>query len=337
MHLSTLASVAGMVVSALQQRGMDGRDVLRQAGLDPARLDDPHARYPYTGMTRLWQQAVAVTDDACFGLTASQHFNVASLHGLGFAWLASDTLVDAMQRMVRYFKVATTATGLSLDLVDNRYALRIDATIPGAAPAPASMDFAAGVIIALCRLSIGESFRPLRVCLAHPPPDPGCTERLIQALRTRIEFDTEAMVVEIARDPAETPLPFRNQELAHANENVLIRYLAELDRSAVGARVKARLVDALPAGAVSEKAMADSLHMSTRSLQRRLRDEDTTYKQLLDTTRHELAVRYLGPSGMSVTEVTYLLGFSDPSNFSRAFKRWQGLSPSAYRDQIGAA
>jgi AraC-like DNA-binding protein len=333
MVLTTLASVAGMIVSTLEQRGIDGYRVLADAGLDPARLQDPNGRYPYAGMTRLWRRAVSVTGDECFGLVVSQRLNVASLHGLGFAWLASDTLVDAMQRVARYFKVATTATQLSVDRQSDRYSLRFDVFDKNEMPAAASMDYAAGVIVALCRLSIGENFRPLLVRLPHPSPGQACATQMIQTLRTQIVFDASNLVIDVGRDVADATLPFRNQELAHANEEVLIRYLAELDRNAIAARVKARLVDTLPAGAVSEKVMAESLHMSLRSLQRRLKNENTSYKALLDKTRHELAVRYLGTSGLSVTEVTYLLGFSDPSNFSRAFKRWRGMTPSAFIDQ----
>ena len=82
--------------------------------------------------------------------------------------------------------------------------------------------------------------------------------------------------------------------------------------------------------------MASSLNLSVRSLQRKLSDENTNYKHLLDETRRELAMNYLGNSRLTINEITYLLGFSDPSNFTRAFRRWQGESPSNYRArQIG--
>ena len=131
-------------------------------------------------------------------------------------------------------------------------------------------------------------------------------------------------------------MPFSNRELAHANEAVLKRYLAAIEGDTVSSQVKLRVVDTLPAGPVSEADVANALFMSTRSLQRRLRDEGTTFKQLLDDTRSELAIRYLDAPQHSVTEVTYLLGFSDPSNFARAFRRWHGVSPSHYRDARAA-
>jgi AraC-like DNA-binding protein len=96
-------------------------------------------------------------------------------------------------------------------------------------------------------------------------------------------------------------------------------------------RVKVALLEHLPSGHVSEEEIAQGLHLSLRTLQRKLRDEGTSYKELLDETRRELATEYIKNPHVSISEITYLLGFSEPSNFSRAFKRWTGSSPSAFR------
>ena len=96
-------------------------------------------------------------------------------------------------------------------------------------------------------------------------------------------------------------------------------------------RVRARLIDLLSAGDVAQQDVADSLHMSLRTLQRKLHKENTSYKALLEETRRQLAGQYLRQARLSVSEVTYLLGFSEPSNFTRAFKRWTGHTPSEFR------
>jgi AraC-like DNA-binding protein len=96
-------------------------------------------------------------------------------------------------------------------------------------------------------------------------------------------------------------------------------------------QVKTKLVDHLPSGAITEKDIADLLNMSLRSLQRKLEEKGYTYKQLLEETRRELAEQYIRNSRLSLGEITYMLGFSELSNFSRAFKRWTGKSPQHYR------
>ncbi|MEE9265906.1 MAG: helix-turn-helix transcriptional regulator, partial [Gammaproteobacteria bacterium] len=105
------------------------------------------------------------------------------------------------------------------------------------------------------------------------------------------------------------------------------------DRSSAAMQVRARLTEQLSSGHATQNSVADALHMSLRTLQRRLNDEGTSYKGLLDETRRELAAHYMAETHRSINEITYLLGFSEPSNFSRAFRRWTGKSPSAYRAQ----
>ena len=99
------------------------------------------------------------------------------------------------------------------------------------------------------------------------------------------------------------------------------------------ARCQARLLEHLCSGEVSEDAMAEQLHMSRRTLQRKLAKADLTYQKLVDDTRRDLAMRHLEDPRHSVTDVTFLLGFSQQSAFTRAFKRWTGMSPSEYRAQ----
>ena len=87
----------------------------------------------------------------------------------------------------------------------------------------------------------------------------------------------------------------------------------------------------ISSGGITEKQIAECLNLSLRSLQRKLEDKGYNYKNLLEETRRELAEQYIRNSNLSISEITYMLGFSEPSNFSRAFKRWTGKSPQSYR------
>jgi AraC-like DNA-binding protein len=333
---STLTSVALSITRTLESRGVDTHALLREVGLDPARMQDPNARYPFSAMTRLWLAATEATGDPCLGLEIGQRFHPTNLHGIGFAWLASDTLLDAFRRLVRFFRVATTAGEAALESHADHYALRLRPLAPAIQPAPAAQDATAAVLYELCRTICGSAFRPQRIELPHSRPADPCAMLFSEQLRCQVDFDAEDFVFRVDRATAEQSLPYGNAELAHANERVLIDYLADLDRHAVAAQVKARLVDTLPAGTVTEQDMAASLNLSVRSLQRKLSDEKTSYKHLLEETRRELAMSHLGNSRLTINEITYLLGFSDPSNFTRAFRRWQGELPSSYRArQIG--
>ena len=111
----------------------------------------------------------------------------------------------------------------------------------------------------------------------------------------------------------------------------MIEYLGKLDENNIVDRVTAVIVDMLPSGGIADEKIAESLNMGVRSLQRRLKDHQASFSGLLENTRRELSREYLRDPKHSVNEVAYLLGFSEPGNFSRAFKRWYGQTPSEFR------
>ena len=146
-----------------------------------------------------------------------------------------------------------------------------------------------------------------------------------------MEFSAPDNVLYFSKESLEAHLLTANPRLARINDRAITEYLAQFDKESTAMRVRAKLIGLLSAGNVTQQEVADSLHMSLRTLQRKLSDENTSYKDLLDETRKQLANQYLRQACLSVSEVTYLLGFSEPSNFARAFKRWTGRTPSEFR------
>jgi AraC-like DNA-binding protein len=136
-------------------------------------------------------------------------------------------------------------------------------------------------------------------------------------------------------DPAvvSESLATANPELVRVNDQVVTDYLARLDREDVIMRVRSELIERLPSGQVDEADIASSVNLSRRSLQRKLRERGVSFSELLDSSRRELGLQYVRDPQYSLNEVAYLLGFAEPGNFSRAFKRWYGKSPSQYRIQ----
>ena len=114
------------------------------------------------------------------------------------------------------------------------------------------------------------------------------------------------------------------------------RLMRELENAkSMRGRVEAVLIPMLHKGDVAMETVARKLGTSRRSLQRRLKDEDMGYEALLDALRHRMALNYLSGGRTSVNETAYLIGFSDPSAFSRAFKRWTGTSPRGWQEREG--
>jgi len=336
MHSSLLASTTLVVWKAVETYGLDARALFERAGLDPVNLADPTARYPYRDVRKVWELAIEETGDPCFALTAARHWHPSNFHALGYAWLASRSLKEALQRLIRYFRVVTTdPETLSLVETDVAYEFLIDASSVVYRGLDEEYEFILAILVGACRLSLGEGFSPRRVCLQRSPSS--CEDRYATFFGCRPEFDASNYLLSFDKAALEQRLPTGNAEVARANDQVLLSYLAQLNRSDLVMRVKVALVENLPSGQVSKEQIAESLGVSLRTLQRKLHDEGTSFKQLLDETRRELAEGYIESAQVSLGEITYLLGFSEASNFSRAFKRWTGSSPAEFRRGGSAA
>ena len=126
------------------------------------------------------------------------------------------------------------------------------------------------------------------------------------------------------------PLVSGNAELAAEADRIATRCIEELAPGSAAARVRALILEAMPSGDVDQDGIARALNQSASTLQRRLREEGTSYQRLLDATRRELAVDYLKDGRHSLADITFLLGFADQSNFTRAFRRWTGKTPRQF-------
>jgi AraC-like DNA-binding protein len=329
MHATALASSHMLLWKAAESYGLDPAALFREAGLDPEKIKDAEARYDEEASMRLLELVSVASGDPCFGLRVGTFWHPSSLHGLGFAWMASASLQESLERLVRYFRILIVGERLQLEQAREGFRLSIETPMEYPRAPDLLYDLMLTAVVHMCRLSAGEDFNPLRVLLRRP--EPSCAEQYTEYFRAPVEFEAGRDALLLPGDALTAPLPTANLEIAHASEKVIQSYLAGLDRTEIAVQVTAKLVDMLPSGEASEQAVADALHMSLRSLQRKLKAEGASYKTLLDSTRRDLAVQYVRSSRMSINEITYLLGFSEPGNFSRAFKRWTGNSPSEYR------
>lgn len=327
---TALTSWAKAIRKALDAAGVDSARLFAEAGLDRAALDDPNARYSVEATTRLWGLAVAATGDETFGLTVARHINQTTFHALGYSLIASNTLREVFERMLRYFRLISDAAELTFELDGERYRFAICPPERGPQPAPEAIDAFSFLVVRLCRGLYRREFSPLAVSLQRPAPrNLAAYER---AFRAPLKFGDRQNAIWFARDVFEQKLEGANPELARQNDEVVVRYLAQMQKQNLRARVHAALIEQLPQGEPSQGKVASALHMSPRNFQRKLAEEGTSYTELLNDTRRDLALSYVRDPGYGLGEITYLLGFSDASSFNRAFKRWTGQAPSAYRN-----
>ena len=318
---------------ALDARHLDGQAIFERAGLTLSDSQDPDSRFPMQAMQQVWKQIAREVSDPCFGLEVAKHWHPSHFHALGYAWLASNTLLDAYRRLTRYGHIMNDALRIKLEETAGEVLLRLgldNRMIADAHTEPAAIDASMATLVQMSRYIYGDDFKPLHMMVMRARPD--CMAEYTAYFRCGIEFEADYNGVIIAREVREKRLSTGHQNLAMLHDQVLIDYLSKLNKDDISMQVKKSLVDNLSGGEVSEEKMADALHMSPRSLQRKLQQQGTSYKKLLDETRRELALTYVKNRQRSFGEITFLLGFTEQSNFTRAFKRWEGVSPSEYRE-----
>jgi len=181
----------------------------------------------------------------------------------------------------------------------------------------------------MCRSLIGREFSPLRIELRRPRPLK--VDDFERVLRAPLKFGATHNRLVFESGSMECALEGGNPELARHSDAIALQYLARIERDNIQARVRDLLMERLDKSEPSQEEVAEHLYMSARTLQRKLGDCGTTYKEILDETRHSLALAYLSAPEHSVSDITHLLGFSCGSSFTRAFRRWTGKSPSNWR------
>lgn len=335
MSKTTLTSWALLVWATLEESGYDARTLFLKAGLDPTSLGDGTARYPMNKMHRLWDFVIDATGDPCFGIKVGRHWNATSFHALGFAWLASESLCEALFRLHRYSHIVNDSLQTSVSMNDNRCVLEFSSTEKQHTLHPAAIDAGVAAVVTMCRMLCGQSFHPIEVHIAHA--NTHCASEMERFMCSPVSYGSDSNHIILDTNFSTRELSTANPELVRINEQAAIQYMESLAESNLADQVKSRIMKLLPSGEVSEDVVAGMLNMSSRTMLRRLNEEGTNYKLLLDETKKELAEKYLLDSQLSINEIAYLVGFTEQANFSRAFRRWYGVSPSKWRDLLGQA
>lgn len=335
-HFSALSSWVLLIARAIDSYGLDSRRLFAEAGLDHFKLRDPVARFPFPAVDRLWRLAAEASGDPAFGLKVASFWHPTTLHALGYAWLASNNLEEAFARAARYTRLVNTAAGgvLHIEKTPYTFAIVVDQRNMDPRPSPSSVDAALSMLLVMCREAYGEQFNPVKMTLRRQ--NPGCEDRYQALFRCPVVFSQSEDALWLDPESVVEPLATANPELVRINDRVAAEYLAKLDRSDIVTRVRAHLIERLPGGGGDEAQAAAELHLSQRSLQRKLRAEGVSFSELLEDTRRELGRDYVRDTQLSINEISYLLGFTEPGNFSRAFRRWYGKTPSEYRGSARA-
>ena len=330
MTATIFAPAAGIVWKCLESHGIDPDPLYRELHIDPEVTKNPNKRVPFNTIDLLRSKAVEMSGDPCFGLKIGCGWHPSYYGALGYAWLASSTLRNAFQRLSRYLQVITNAGMIELE--ENKEGLSMLFNINEIPiDIAASEDVILAEVITMCRANCGEEFDPVSVSFTHAKPV--CSGTYYALFRCPVEFGAPELRITLSLETVDKQLTTSNPALVKLNEQYMIEYLAHQDSASVTQQVQNAIIKRLPSGSVSDAVISDDLYTSARTLQRQLKNEGTTFKTIHNDVRRELSEKYIYDESLSLSEISFLLGFSDISSFSRAFKRWTGYPPSAYRQE----
>ena len=329
---TTLASITGLLATSLREEyGLDPEPVFLQAGLPLAPPESPQLRYPLAKIRKLWDLSREASGDEEIGLKTGWYAKPGHFYAFGYSWLASSTLLGAMQRLTRYIKLMSTASvDVSLTETADSYALSAVFPDKSAMPPKEGIDCGLTALLALCDIVAEKTIRPIRVesvrpITVHP-------EAYREALGAPIRFSADVGVLHFDKAAMRAPLPFGTPDIARATDRIAEQYIETLDPHNVASQVSRLLIDLLPSGDADQDLVSRRLNRSTSTLQRQLQGEGLSYREVLESTQRSLAETYLRDKKHSHAQIAYLLGFSEQSSFSRAFKRWMSMSPRQYQD-----
>lgn len=318
------------IMKTLVRKGFEPGRFFEAVGFDTALLKDVEARIEDSELERLMIAAAEYTKDEHFGLHQGQLMDIADMGILGYVMMHSGTVADALSAYRRYNMILCSGYNLDWDVHGSTVAIRLFASSPGTRMSRHCMeDMACSLYCLIGRLS-NRRIELQDLTFTHPSPADQAPYSAAFGILPR--FGSDANILRMSKDVLDFPILYADPKLLGMFERVA----AETKNKLLGGeefsdRVFHWLMSCMPSHFPTLKQTADSFHMSARTLQNKLKEENTSYNDLSVRVRKELALNYLQKKEYSIGEIAYLLHFSEPSAFHSAFKKWTGVAPGQYR------
>lgn len=333
MKYSISAGTVNLILSFLEQKGINRHAFCKALQLDENILRDPDERISTERMQALWRMASAQTQ-AGISLEFGTYVNPYGLGVISYLLMNCPTLGMALEKLCRYQDVVCAGIVTHVEIHSNRCQVRLEIVDEDIVEPIYAVNSELSTYVKLIEALIGES---LPVDLVEFPYD--TPTDLVMHLKV---FGTESIVFNSANTSIWFPAVYLNKQIPHSNaslfplfEKHLNEHLTKVQQSdTMSYKVRTEIIRLLKGEEPKLIMVARALGIGERSIQLRLDEEGTSFRELLEEVRKELALSHLKENKVSTADVSFLLGFSEPSVFSRAFKKWTGMSPNAYRKTL---
>lgn len=315
------------LASLLRKQGIDPDALFSEHGLSLDDTASPECQVNVEHTSNLLSASEVLLQDPSLGINMARQSEYSVFGGLGLALSAGGSLLSVLQRMTRYHRLISNVVRTELVVDDSEVSIHFYPSA-GHTPHPQGMQYVLASLVRLVRIRLDAKLNPLQVLVAHD--DAAYCARMARYFRVEPRQADHYAIV-FARDAANAQLHSSDSQLAAMLDATLNERLAAQEKGSLVIQLSLWIEGQLPEGEPSLTDAAAQFHMSVRSLQRRLGEEALTWKQLVERIRRTLVERHLKVPGTTVTQLAFLLGFSDVSSFSRAFKKWYGVSPTQFR------
>jgi AraC-like DNA-binding protein len=292
--------------------------------------EDPDTRVPVRVVQQFLSAALAITQDQELGLRAAGYIDAGDHDVLEYAASSASTWGEALGVVFRYIRLLSDTSDFSLEITGEQAVMRLDSRLP---LLRAALDFQIASVLVAAQYWVAELPRTGQVWF--PYPKPASTHMHEQLFGQRVlRFEAPFAAFAFDRTLLDTPLSTADPKLHSVLRRQAEQMLRELPSTeGLSDRVRKLVMELLASGNINSTHVAERLKMSRRTLIRRLEQEGTTYKDILEDARRRMAENHLVTTDLTIHELAFLLGYSETAPFSRAFKRWTSLSPAEYREQ----
>jgi AraC-like DNA-binding protein len=333
MNRSSSSTWVKGIVDMFASQHLDVPSLLRYADITAAELDCPGARIGADAVTKLWEKAVQDAGNPALGLDRELVSRFVNFDVVGHAMLSSPDLRSGLNSLARYLALVSDAATFELQADNANSWLVLGHTGTTLRVPRQRQEYGMLSLLTLCQWLTRREVRALAVEFAFPHPVSEQPYRT--AFGCPLRFGQPATRLLLAEADLATPLPSRSPAMLELHERIMDERLTSMGTTSIVHKVREAVMGRLSRGEPRREDIAAQLGLTDRTLQRRLRAENTSFQQLLDDARCELARKYLAQDGLPVSALADLLGFGDASNLFRACKRWFGMSPGEYRKALG--
>lgn len=315
-----------MAYKAMQNAGVDADAVLAKVGLNKSILTQPELRTPHDAQEWFWQAMEEVSGDPHVGLHIGPHMPIFKGQVLEYLFLSSPTFGEGLKRALNYQRLLSDAA--NAELIDHGKQVFLKQMLWSKKLAHLNECASVGVIKFFSFVTDG-AFAPIEVHFSHPRhADQREYERVFGC---PVKFEMPDVGIFFDRELMDLPSAHHEPELLQLHEQLASEQMARLEKQDLVFRVSRLVAELLESGHANLEEVATRLGIKPRQLRTRLADAGTNFNQLVAEYRCKLAKRLLAGTEENIDEIVYLTGFSEPSTFYRAFKRWVGMTPIEYR------